>query len=309
MSFFKFRRGDAASSPAAGSAVQAQSVEVMRKRAKHRLMGAFALVLLGVMVFPLLFDTQPRPVAVDIPIEIPGKNTVKPLVMPAPAVATAPVTALAPTERVAAAASLSAREEIFTSKPASPPVPPASSAIKKEAKTEPKLELKPEPKREAKAEAKPKPTAEPKVVAKVEPKEDAAPEEKPVARPPVKAEVKPTPKPAAPDGDGARATALLNAAGAAPTAKPAAPEPKSAASAESKGRMVVQVGAFAESGKADEIRARLEKAGLKTYTQVAETKDGKRIRVRVGPFASKAEAEKAINKIRSLDLPVAILSL
>ena len=47
---------------------------------------------------------------------------------------------------------------------------------------------------------------------------------------------------------------------------------------------------------------------MKTYTQVVDTKEGKRVRVRVGPFASKAEAEKAVNKIRALDLPVAILS-
>ena len=83
MPFFKFRRGDSASVPPAGSAAQALSVEVMRKRAKHRLIGASVLVLLGVVGFPLLFDTQPRPVAVDIPIEIPGKNSVKPLVLPA----------------------------------------------------------------------------------------------------------------------------------------------------------------------------------------------------------------------------------
>ena len=45
-----------------------------------------------------------------------------------------------------------------------------------------------------------------------------------------------------------------------------------------------------------------------TLDNSVETKDGKRIRVRVGPFASKAEAEKAIGKIRSLNLPVAVLS-
>ena len=72
---------------------------------------------------------------------------------------------------------------------------------------------------------------------------------------------------------------------------------------------MVQVGAFADAAKADETRLKLEKAGLKSYTQVTETKDGKRIRVRVGPFASKAEAEKVIGKIRSLDLPVALLTL
>ena len=73
--------------------------------------------------------------------------------------------------------------------------------------------------------------------------------------------------------------------------------------------MVVQVGAFADADKAREVRQKLEKAGLKTYTQVADTKDGKRIRVRVGPFATKAEADKAAIKIKTLDLPTSILTL
>ncbi|MFZ2295867.1 MAG: SPOR domain-containing protein, partial [Polaromonas sp.] len=63
------------------------------------------------------------------------------------------------------------------------------------------------------------------------------------------------------------------------------------------------------SAKAQEARLKLGKAGLKTYTQVAETKDGKRTRVRVGPFASKAEAESAAGKIRALGLSAAILTL
>jgi cell division septation protein DedD len=50
-------------------------------------------------------------------------------------------------------------------------------------------------------------------------------------------------------------------------------------------RYVVQVGAFADADKARETRLKVERAGLKTYTHVVETKDGKRIRVRVGPFA------------------------
>ena len=50
---------------------------------------------------------------------------------------------------------------------------------------------------------------------------------------------------------------------------------------------MVQVGAFADAGKARETRLKVEKAGLKTYTHVAETKEGKRIRVRVGPFATR----------------------
>ena len=294
MPFFKFRRGDSASASSAGHATQVQSVEVLRKRAKQRLIGASVLVLMGVVGFPLVFDTEPRPVASDIPIEIPGKNALKPLAIPAspaPAVTSpraAPATA---SEKVAAAASLSPREEIFSSKPVPAPAESAPPAIKKEAKPEPKSEPKPAPKPEVKIEAKA--------------------EVKPVAKPAVKAETKNN----AANDDGARARALLNgtavqqAPKAAVVAKPAATdETKAAAAAETKGRMVVQVGAFADAAKADETRRKLEGAGLKTYIQAVDTKDGKRIRVRVGPFASKSEAEKAVNKIRSLDLPVAILS-
>ncbi|MES2402440.1 MAG: SPOR domain-containing protein [Pseudomonadota bacterium] len=268
MSFFNFRRAGASSSANAAANAQPESVEVIRRRAKHRLIGAAVLVLAGVVGFPLLFDTQPRPIAVDIPIEIPGKNTVKPLVLPTKDAAVAPaavaevkpanpvVPPVAPVqEKVAAASSLTPKEEIISDKKPAAPAVVAPAPVK--------------------AEAKPAPKAE------------------------VKAEARPAAKPAAPADDGARAKALLDGQPAAASAPPAAAE----------GRMVVQVGAFADVTKAREARLKLEKAGLKTYTQVAETKDGKRIRVRVGPFATRAEAEKAASKIKSLDLPASILTL
>ena len=85
MALFKFRKGGDASP---SSPAQPETVEALRRRARHRLIGAAVLVLLGIIGFPLLFDTQPRPVAVDIPIEIPDRNKVKPLAPPA---ASAPV--------------------------------------------------------------------------------------------------------------------------------------------------------------------------------------------------------------------------
>jgi DedD protein len=264
MPFFNFRRGGSNTAPNAGPAAQPESVEVMRKRAKHRLIGSAVLVLIGVVGFPLLFDTQPRPIPVDIPIEIPGKGAVKPLAVPAATAPAPAASAAAPAERVAANASLAPKEEILPSKPAA--VASAASAP---------VAAKPEATPEPKPEAKPTPKPEPKPAAKPEPK--------PVA-----------------NADAARASALLNGT-TPPAAKPAA--------AEADGRFVVQVGAFSDVTKAREARLKVEKAGLKTYTQVAETKDGKRIRVRVGPFASKAEAEKAAVKIKTLDLPAAILTL
>ncbi len=274
MSFFNLNRGSS-STPTAPGAAQPESMDVIRKRAKHRLIGAAVLVLIGVVGFPLLFDAQPRPIAVDIPIEIPGKNTVKPLTLPAKpeAVAAAPAkpeakaSAAGKTEKadkVTAAASLGSEEEIITEKRVVAPTIPALPAIKKEAEK----------------------------VAKTETKTPVKPDVKP--------EVKAEPKPAAKPDDGARAKALLDGQGS-----PATPAPAPAGSE----RMIVQVGAFADADKAKEVRQKLERAGLKTYTQVAETKDGQRTRVRVGPFASKADAEKAASKIKSLDLPASILTL
>ena len=69
------------------------------------------------------------------------------------------------------------------------------------------------------------------------------------------------------------------------------------------------MGAFADPARAREARLKLERAGLKTYTHVAETAEGKRIRVRVGPFATKAEADKAAARVKALGLPAAILTL
>jgi DedD protein len=243
MAFFKFRTATEGS----GAARQPESIEAMRRRARHRLIGATVLVLAGVVGFPLLFDTQPRPIAVDIPIDIPDRNKAKPLPIPARPATTEPVATgkLNPPSAPAAAGASAA------------PTPAALPASKPAAPAVAKTDTTPA--------TPPKPAAPP-------------------------AEAK-----SAPADDGSKAQALLDGK----TAKPAAAE----------GRFVVQVGAFADNAKAHEARLRVEHAGLKTYAQVAQTKDGRRIRVRVGPFATRAEADKAAQKIKGLDLPANILTL
>ena len=68
-------------------------------------------------------------------------------------------------------------------------------------------------------------------------------------------------------------------------------------------------------GMVDSLTRRIEQmrhhydTTMENYTQAVETKDGKRIRVRAGPFASKAEAERAAEKLKKLDLPGTVLSL
>ena len=54
---------------------------------------------------------------------------------------------------------------------------------------------------------------------------------------------------------------------------------------------------------------KVERLGIKTYLQVVEVGGEKRTRVRVGPFVSRDEADRAAAKIKAAGLTAAILSL
>lgn len=263
MAFFKFRLpGQATSEPQGNTSnTPAESVDAMRRRARHRLIGASVLVVLGVVGFPLLFDTQPRPVSVDIAVDIPDRASAKPLVdtsTPKP---------------LSASAGLDAKEEV---------VPDAKPEVKAEAKPEPKVEAKPDVKPETAMAA----AAGAAAVAAVVPKAETKPE-------PAKADAKPAAKPEA------------KTAEAKADVKPAKPSD----SKDTGARFVVQAGSFSDEAKLRETRSKLEKAGITTYTQVIEGKDGRRVRVRVGPFTSRDEADKVARKIKQLSLQPQVLTL
>ena len=258
MAFFKLRLpGRLSSGPTGADALSntpAESVEVIRKRARHRLMGSVVLVLGAVVGLPLLFDSQPRPVAIDTPIVIPDRNQVAPLTA---AVAPKTGSVKEPTPVQADPAPLETAAVAKSAVANSAGLDPNEEVVSKTGKPEPKVDPKPEAKTEAKPEAKPE----------------------------VRADTK----------EADKAKALLDG--------------KEVPKSEQSVRSVVQVGAYAELAKAREVRAKLESAGFKTYTQEIDTKDGKRIRVRVGPFPSKEEAEKTAEKIRKLNLQTSVLKL
>jgi len=250
MGLFSFLKRDDAPLAAApkksksgAKAVAADDVQVLRVRARRRLIGAAVLVAVGVIGFPLIFETQPRPIPVDLPIDIPRKEAAPPLAVPT-------------------------REPLSQAEPA--PAPAASAEL----------------------------AVEPKVAEKAPEKPVDKPVEKPVEKPPVKVAERPAEKPAdkpkAAANDGARAQALLDGKEATPAVAP---------------RYIVQVGAYGENKAAQDVRSKVEKLGLKTYAQAVDTADGKRIRVRLGPFASRDEAERASAKLKGAGLPGAILTL
>jgi DedD protein len=254
MAFFKFQKSVDDQS---GATNLPDTLEAMRRRAKYRLIGAAVLVVIGVVGFPMLFDKQPRPISVDMPIEIPDRNKVKPVAIPV----TAPAPLAIPKPEIAASAT---------------PTPSVATAMIEE-------------------KAPVVPLAAVAEVAKKGAASEAMPAKKLVENPVEKPLV--STKPAVKVDETSKVQALLDGH---------AIDKKNEAIV---GRFVVQVGAFADVTKARDARLKLEHAGLKTYTQVAETKDGRRIRVRVGPFGNKAEAEKAADKIKRLSLPATILTL
>lgn len=246
-------------------------VQRARTRARQRLIGAVVLVVIGVIGFPLVFETQPRPISVDIPIEIPRKEGAPALVMPA----ARPVRA-APEP----AAASSSGADMATAVPS-----PRDDVI---------TETHEEADRAAPAAAR---TATEPAASKVAPKvpDAAKPAAKPAVEPKLGPELKPAAAKPAVGEDGARARALL--------------EGKAAPAAAESSRFVVQVGAFADAGAARDTRAKAERLGLKTYTQVVETSAGTRIRVRIGPFTTRSEADKALASARGAGLTAAVLAL
>jgi DedD protein len=72
---------------------------------------------------------------------------------------------------------------------------------------------------------------------------------------------------------------------------------------------VLQVGAYAEEATVRQVRAKIERLGLKTYTQVVSTEAGKRTRVRIGPFETREAAAAAGRKLEAAGLPFNLLTL
>ena len=252
LSFLKRKSGDATKAPVIPESVD--SVQQARTRARQRLVGSVVLVAAGVIGFPLLFETQPRPLPVDTPIEIARKEgAASALPAPRPSPAPRAVVPVVPPSVITESPADAGGDAAAASAPA------ASSV----------------------ASTEPSPVVEPAVETKPEPK--------PAPKPAPKPEVKPA--------DSARAQALLE--GREATHKPSAAE----------GRFVVQVGAFSEATAAREARQKVEKLGLKTYTQVAQTSSGSRIRVRIGPFTTRADADAALAKASAAGLTAVVLTL
>lgn len=258
LSYFQRQRPSPDARPGVGASAEPEltpdTVAQARARALRRLVGASLLLAVGVIGFPLLFETQPRPIRMDVPIELvrkdaaaPPSPNAKPMAQPSAEQVPEPVAEAAsapkqPAPILTERAGDQGREVVVAAAVAASRSPAAATA-------------------------------------------SVAPT-RPVAA-------------SAPSAEAVRARALLEGQ--------TAPVATDAASASS--RIVVQVGAYADADKLRDVRTRVEKLGLKTYTQVVDNDGQKKTRVRVGPFATRPEADKIAAKLRDAGLPVAVLTL
>jgi DedD protein len=190
-----------------------------RKRARRRLVGAIALVLLMVTVLPMVLDDReaqaPQPeIAVNIPSQEGGD---------------------------------------FASRIV--PVDPATESAAA-------------------------PNQSPETPVEVAPPQPApAPEPAPVPEP--KVETKPAPAPVAP-------------------AKAVAPKPVPAEKKVAAGDgFAVQIGVFSDAANVKQMQDKLAAAGFKSYTEKLGMPGGTKIRLRVGSYSTRAEAEKALEKLKA----------
>jgi DedD protein len=231
----------------------------LRIRARRRLIGAAALLLAVAIVVPMVLDDTTRPVADNVPIDIPSEKTP------------------------------------FTPRLSLPPVPEPGN-----------VPLAPppdaaEPKDDAAGKA---PDASKPPAKESKPKAASAdkPAEKPADKPgdrtvaDVAAQGARKPDSAVAATDGQRARDILEGRTARPVAaaKPA--------------RYALQAAAPREEAAALELAERLKKAGYASYVEPVEAKDGTRYRVRVGPFASRDEAERVRARLRALDVNASVVA-
>lgn len=252
----------------------------LKKRARRRLVGAIAFAGFAAVVLPMVMDQEPKQAPQDVEIRIPGQDE-KPF---------APKFAAAPAARPATVESAKpAPVEIAT--PATPATPSAPAATKPaEANTRVVEAV------TAKEKSSEKPVE--KAVEKAVEKPAKAPEkpvEKPAKpeKPADKATEKPVEKTAKPqDTEAQRVASILSG-------KPPAAATAAAPSAASD-QFVILIGAFTDQGNVNNLQHKLTELGIKVYTEPLDSPQGRKIRVRAGPFASREAGEKALDKMKRI---------
>ena len=256
-----------------------RAVDEQKRRARRRLVGAVVLAASAAVIVPMLLEKEPQPLGEDVSVQIPPVDEGKFV------------------NRLTRGKGDTPTKADAKAAPAPKAEAPRSEPPKAEA---PKADA-------AKAEAPNAEAAAPKSAAEASPAPDAT-AQAPAA--PAKSisqaeqrMLTPTPPKSSPPAEAkANAPAKTAPAPAATAPAPTAPNATSApdAKAAPAGSFAVQLAAFSDDKGANALANKLKKAGYaNAHVETVDTSHGKLWRVRVGGFATRAEAEAARVKLKS----------
>lgn len=248
-----------------------------------------AAAALAYLLWPASSPSGTRPLALE-----PAVTVAQATAAAASAASAASASAPTPAASGPVAAALEAAPEPIPSKIAAPekapapaPAVPASAA--------------------AKVESAPAVAAPPAAAAPVAGKDSSSPAKKqaPAQQAPARraaAEAASAPAPAAKTRAKPSKAAPASATPAAAAAASSAPLPPVGAAP----GYYINVGLFAEEANARKTQARLLNEGLPAFRQELQTAKGRRVRVRVGPYDSRARADAAAASIRAMSLEAVV---
>jgi DedD protein len=243
-----------------------ETLEVKR-RGRHRLIGAVTLAVLAVVAIPMLLDSEPRKVSKELALNIPSKDGQPALPAPDAKAVIKSVDVPAPVQSAAPAAQTAADPAAASAPAAVSATPVKPSAEKSEQKVPAKVEV-----------AKAVPAAVSEKPAKAEKSEKADKADKAKSKTAEKASEK-----------SAERTPEKVADKAAD---------KAADKTKAMEGFVIQLGAFSDAEKLAALKAKMKSAKITVFTEDVQTGTGKLTRLRAGPYKTREQADKALATIK-----------
>ncbi len=235
-----------------------------KKRARRRLVGAIALVLLMITILPMVLDDHSsKPPQQEIAITIPSQD----------GEFTSKIVPIAPEPTPIEQPSSNNEQMIETPVDQATPSKPETSKTEAPVKTEmdsPVSLTTTEPV---------KPTKSEPVVSKPQPVKEPVKKEVAVKAVPAKVVPEKTNPTKVTDDKAVKQSSI-----------------------EKPGTFSLQIGVFSDAANVKQLQQKLSSQNLKSYTEKLATPTGDKIRLRAGPFATKVEADKAFTKAKEVGL-------
>lgn len=309
-----------------------------KRRARRRLVGALVIGLAVAVTLPLVLDREPRYPRPDIRVDIPSRDAQLPVRPPGeadapPAAQRAPVNAdSARAARAEAGRAAEARATAGGSAPADPSQAAADARLQAREPMTQQLDVPADggaAQSRSSAAARADSDAARAAAAKSDAARAEAQRQEAARAEAARAEAAraeaaraEAARASAARAEAARAEAVRAEAARAEAARAQAARQQAAAAAADTSRQsadaqprtypsqnwAVQIGQFARPENARAAEARASSLGLRAYSETLQTAQGERVRVRTGPFATRAAAEEARSRLLAAGLDAALIA-